>query len=1138
MDSKGTFAAMASLRRGLALLLLTGWMVAAMGSVAMYPCTSSPINEAAVCAPVKSVSNETLLIIASGENSPCSITFGHYACAQSTWLQVFKDDFLNSLYPCLSSKPISVMDSMYSILFFSKLHPNVLEAALEKFNNRVSHVPLSQEWNVIFFNGIWERMLQMPDATSPPILSQWLERLQPFVVNPKVFTCLHEKNTSCERLHKIVAALDGIYSTLKVEDQRNIYKGLKYYLTGGGSKQNCYNAALPSLSSTAWFANYLGSFMEHALEGDLQLFADEPTLQKFARDPVNLQLISNLSLPRETAVYYTSLLTSAPGFQLASLPDRLVCYLSPSAVSGLVRKDALSLARRITKNCVPSPMHRGSSEERPAPSLTTEEWQVATLLVNKFERFPPETLNALGQAAVGLSMSQIENGTSNRDLKASLPSLSEVYGWNAEQSSAIVNKLFNSGYQILDAQNLAALGSLVAGLSSSRLQSLPPKVILEAVKIPGFAKQIVTMPSALKAALVEKIASAAGSPINLVKYVPNSLASYIPKSLLAFGNEKPSVQELNQKLWSREQAAMFFDAVIKTESNFSRLSPSVLQGFICAAANEMETERFQQLAKAMKQKNVKLGEDQLSCLAKRVTLNGIPKDLDNYPKDMLLFLSPSDYAGTGSCQQYFSNIGESNIDLLQRDSPQRKQLLLEALACLKIPGTLVSEENAEILGHLVCDLGEEYIRSSNGSLLPQLNQCESFVPSQEEAIRNVLSSGSTQFGPPSNWSASILNELSGLFHLFDRNILQKIPQNVLTPWLKSFMHDSPLPREQLASIVKNLLPSRWKRAAECPADKTITEEVVMDELMPIYYTPEELQACLQGVTLVAHLAQMAQYPFTDQQMAVLKKKLDEMYPNGYPEKIIPNLGAISSFVTIDDIKKWNITSANTLAFLLSNEPPDEQAAVIITKYTDLGNPLSVTALNAIGRRYMCLLSEPQLKMIEPSNLIMAKSLDPSACPQSTKDILYPKAKQAFSDQRNQFPAYYNLIKPYLTGAPGEDLRALSKENVNMDIRTFMSLKKDSVLNLTADDIKGLLGLNLEDLKKEQYNSPSKDWIRLQRQSELDKLGIGLTGGIPDGYISIPPKFEKPTSASLRTNVSTFHLLPALLLSFLLTSFLS
>ncbi|XP_074867216.1 mesothelin [Carettochelys insculpta] len=860
-------------------------------------------------------------------------------------------------------------------------------------------------------------------------------------------------------------------------------------------------------------------------------------LQMFARDPVNLQLVGNLSLPRETAVYYTSLVTSAPGFQLASLPDSLVCYLSPSAVSDLDRKGALSLAQKITKNCVSSRICTGTGEERPAPSLTTEERQVATLLVNKFDHFPPDTLNALGQAAVGLSVSQIENGISDRDLHATIPSLSGVYGWSAEQSSAILNKLFSSGYQILGAQSLAALGSLVAGISSSKLQNLPPEVILEAIKIPEFVKQIESFPTALKMALVEKIASVAGSPVRLVKYIPNSLASYVPKSLLAFGEEKPNVQELNQKLWNREQAAMFFDDVIKAEPDFSRLSPSVLQGFTCAAANEMETERFRQLAKAMKQQNVRLGEDQLRCLVKRVTLNGIPKDLDNYPKDMLLFLSPSDYAGTGSCQQYVRNVGEANIDILQRDSPERKQLLLEAFACLKIPGTWVSEENTEILGHLVCDLSEEYIRNSGGSLLPQLNQCDSFTPTQEEAIRSVLGSGSTQFGPPSKWSASTLDELCGLFHVFDHIILQKIPRTILIPWLKNFVHDSPLPREQLASIVKNLLPSRGKREAACPPDKKITKEMVMDELMPIYYTPEELQACLQGVTLSEYLEQMAHYPFTDQQLAVLKKKLDELYPNGYPEKIIPLLGAISSLVTIDDIKKWNITSAATLAFLLSNRPPNEKASVIITQYMDSGSPLNVTALNAIGTRYICLLKEPQLQMIEPSNLKLANSLNPSACPQATKDILYPKAKQAFSEQRNQPPAYYNLIKPYLPGAPGEDLSALSNDNVNMDIRTFMSLKKDSVLNLTAGDVKGLLGLNLQDLVKQQYNSPARDWIHLQRQSELDKLRIGLSGGIPDGYITISPKLERPASASLSTSLSIFQLLPVLLLSFLLTLFL-
>uniref|UniRef100_A0A8C8VLT9 Mesothelin n=1 Tax=Pelusios castaneus TaxID=367368 RepID=A0A8C8VLT9_9SAUR len=393
-----------------------------------------------------------------------------------------------------------------------------------------------------------------------------------------------------------------------------------------------------------------------------------------------------------------------------------------------------------------------------------------------------------------------------------------------------------------------------------------------------------------------------------------------------------------------------------------RLSPSVLQGFTCAAANEMETERFQQLAKAMKQKNVKLGEDQVSSRTHRVPCCCCDKDI---PKLKPFIENPHHYAVTGSCRQYFANIGEANTNVLQRDSPQRKQLLLEALACL------------------VCI------------------QCL-------------------------------------------------------------------------------ILPS-----TECPSGKTITVQVAMDELMPIYYTPEELQACLQGVILVEYLAQMANYPFTDQQLAVLKKKLDEMYPNGYPEKIIPQLGAISSLVTIDDIKKWNLTSADTLAFLLRNEPPNDQV---------------------ISYQLSTCLDASLYPSVSPLFCRMANSLDPSACPQSTKDILYPIAKQAFNISR-AFWVCFNLFLSSSASAPGEDLRALSKGNVNMDITTFMNLKKDSVLNLTSDDIKGLLGLNLADLKNQQYNSPVKDWIPLQRQSELNKLGLGFSGGLPDGYISLPPKLE-------------------------------
>ncbi|NXN97256.1 MSLN protein, partial [Rhinopomastus cyanomelas] len=167
---------------------------------------------------------------------------------------------------------------------------------------------------------------------------------------------------------------------------------------------------------------------------------------------------------------------------------------------------------------------------------------------------------------------------------------------------------------------------------------------------------------------------------------------------------------------------------------------------------------------------------QLSCLVRMLRLRGIPKDLDSYPKELLLFVSPSDYAATGSCVQYFLNLGEADLSVLQRESARRKELLWEALACLKVPGTRIDEEQAEILGGLVCELGGEHIRGSAGGLLKHLAQCESFLPDQEEAIRSVLSSGNTTFGPPEAWSASTLRELGGLVPVLDHSILQKIPK--------------------------------------------------------------------------------------------------------------------------------------------------------------------------------------------------------------------------------------------------------------------------------------------------------------------------------------------------------------------------
>ncbi|KAJ6657615.1 hypothetical protein lerEdw1_002332 [Lerista edwardsae] len=516
---------------------------------------------------------------------------------------------------------------------------------------------------------------------------------------------------------------------------------------------------------------------------------------------------------------------------------------------------------------------------------------------------------------------------------------------------------------------------------------------------------------------------------------------------------------------------------------------------------------------------------------------------------------------------------------------------------MMFPTISASKEGADIAGDSICSLSPNAIATFGKNLLEQFCRCQSFTPDQAKAIRAVLSSGDTPFGPPSEWTSSVLEELKCLFHLFDRSLLDQIPRDVLLPWMKDFLRSSHLPREQLAAVVEKL--SRRKRAAECPPDKTVTQKVVSDNLMPLDYTPEELQACLKGPILVDNLAVLTDYAFTYEQLLVIKENLDEvmrdlwgdrirgpllgsvrveehwlawfwslrispsdspgwlsdaeawpglrslaeqqMYPSGYPDSIISNLGPLVDFMNLDDIKKWKFTSPDTLASLLGKLTDEKLAPEIINQYLNSGGALNGEALNAIGSPSICLLSKDQLNRINEAALKEVKSLDLSKCDQTTKNILYSKAKKAFSDQENKFPEYYDEIRPYLGGAPVEALRALSSRNVNMDIPTFMGLRNDSVMGLTAEEVKGLLGKNLAGLKNEQDNFPIKDWIRKQKQSDLDKLRIGLRGGIPVGYINIMPRLDSSSETSAAHPTTNVHALPVsatILLTLLLTSLLS
>lgn len=73
--------------------------------------------------------------------------------------------------------------------------------------------------------------------------------------------------------------------------------------------------------------------------------------------------------------------------------------------------------------------------------------QFSIYLVSQITNFSVDTLNQLGQSAVGLSLTQIAD-TDRNNLQQALPSLGQVLGWNYGQVLLIVSNVLSNGYQV------------------------------------------------------------------------------------------------------------------------------------------------------------------------------------------------------------------------------------------------------------------------------------------------------------------------------------------------------------------------------------------------------------------------------------------------------------------------------------------------------------------------------------------------------------------------------------------------------------------------------------------------------------------------------------------------------------------
>ncbi|XP_034413383.1 uncharacterized protein LOC117747873 isoform X2 [Cyclopterus lumpus] len=940
------------------------------------------------------------------------------------------------------------------------------------------------------------------------------------------------RNASCLAFQKLVSVL-GEYNYTGADFVRSdVFDSIRAYLTSATAPR-CYDASDPELNSTAWFAEYVGPFMPFLTLGDLQTFGSAKVIQVFAVNPLNIALLDHAALPANLTNYYTELVyRQDANFNPLLLPLLCQCVAPGLAFSQLTAKESMIVLQNLTAVCV---------------SLDPQ--VSAALAGNLGNDIDAGAIAALGNQSTGMSTGQIKSITPQQML-ASLGTLGNVTGWNEGQAKAIVQSLMSSGAFEINSTTLLTLGSLVAGVPAKDMGAISGAELLAVSKDPSFLEHIRSAPLIVQQTFVSQIISADSDNEAIIQNVPDEMASQIPRALLqGFSNNASVIKKLNQKKWNRQQVELFFD-VMAVESATdalggpNNLSSSVLQGFTCTGVRAVKAEQIKKLIKACRRKGenkVPLEETQLTCMYNHIKGDPDVAAFDLYPPDVMLYYDYSSLVPAANCRSYFEELADADFSVFSPTlSHNRTALFVNAASCLGIANTSLTEDNISVLGNMCCTLNSSYIQNSDPSILDRLKDCPDLTGAQAAAVEALLSSGETQYGAPSTWNESTLEDL-GMLPLyltstFYENFDKITKQNFLRYFLE-VLQSNGVDRQKRRSLKKEMRKSiinRSKRSTvnECTVG-AITQVTISDDIFPFDYDDiTQFDSCLNASTVRDNLEAITEKVDQEEYLRIVLRKLREIYST-VPEDQVQLLGPASRVATAADVDAWAVTQIDTLASLMdsSNGPWDPSLAkAVVSKYlSHAGNELGRDELNAVGGANLCSLDVDVLNNISQQSIRDAGALTLNNCTAEKKRELFAIAERAFAPNTRSTvsAASYSLTQPYIGGADSDYVKRLAASNINMDMATFTSLDENLVQNLTVGEVRGLLGTNLPNLQSYQDNPLVKAWIGRQSQLELETLGVGIVGGRVDPTnpttdptsVTAPPTTNPSVTAPPTTNPS-------------------
>ncbi|KAI4888125.1 hypothetical protein NFI96_029568 [Prochilodus magdalenae] len=1037
---------------------------------------------------------------------------------------------------------------------------------------------------------VWSRALA---ASSPVEVDQWfkvtLAQYLPFL-SSKVINPTQLSGASCLSYRRLVSVLGKNYDYSGADfTPADVYSSIRAYLNSSDGAPRCYNSSDPLLNSTAWFSNNIGTFVTFITLTDLQSFVSDGQIGVFLDNSENLQLFNNSGIPANVTTYYsTQLYIQNPNFNPLRLPGMLLCGAPGSVFVSLQAGDSKSILEIINKFC---------SQINP---------EVSTALVANFPTLSASTIQELGNQSIGLTQGQISSAPPTV-ISGSLSMLSTVTGWNQGQVNVLLQILIRAGFNINSASSLVNLGTLIGGVPSATISSIPSTELLAVSQNPTFITNILSAPVVLQQTYVQKLEHPHSVPADgavgveveghqafwtydirpfisvlttvpphtdslgvstktkaglvvlrgaavcrwcctnrrthgghhcsleivsvdqtkVVENVPDALAAYIqPVHLTSL--KLVDVSLINKKSWSQQQAALLFGAVSTAAQDTEGLSESILQGFTCSSVQKLPQQKVTQLVKACRPRpgrsKVFLKESQLTCMYRYVK-DDPSLSFTDLPSDMLLYYSYEKVKV--SCRSYFSALGGADFSVLSSVLNRQSILFKNARACLGITGVGLTRDQVEVLGNMACTLDSTYIQNSDPLILEKLKNCGDLSDSQVAAVQTLLYSGSTPYGNPSAWNQQTLQQLGTLPLYLRQDFWSRFSSAVRKRYLRSFLpflRRRKTQKWKLSRLFRAYSTVRSKRSADCTVGN-ITAVTIADETFPFDYDSTQFDLCLDVTVLSDGLAAVTEKVVDPSYQTVILHKLKQLYPSGLPEGVVQLLGATSRAATVEDISRWNITTVDTLSSLMNPDNGDwspEQSKAVIMKYLGVpGNTLGTAELDAVGSN-ICSVDVGVLRAVTADSLRNASPLDISSCSIDQKAVLYGIAKSSFSTQRSDPTAYYQLISPYLAGAPVEDIQALSSLNISMDITTFLSLDPAVVTALSVSTVGGLMGASVADLQLFENTTVIRAWEAQQKQSELDTLNLGLQGGIPD-VITSTSRYCPPTltTAAVTNTVTTF-----------------